>query len=47
MADRWSGDGEFSCTHVEFEVPVSHPKGEGIEYVDLGFGGELWTGELN
>ena len=20
MGDRWSGDGEFSCRHVEFEV---------------------------
>lgn len=43
----WSGDSEFSCRHVELEVPVSHPNGEGIGYVDLGFRGELGTGEIN
>lgn len=25
----WSGEGEFSCGHVECEVPVSHLSGEG------------------
>lgn len=47
MVVGWSGDGEFSCRHVELEVPVSHPNGEGIEYVYLGFRGELGTGEIN
>lgn len=45
--DGWNGDGEFSCGHVEFEVPMNHPSEEGIRYVDLGFREEMGTGEIN